>query len=96
MTKMDNFVSNCFRSMVQPFFLKVLMSSFERHPFEKLPSRGGEWGPLLKQKLYTDWIFLFQSKILNFAMISFHQMSLSTFKWNFALKCNVKKFEIFE
>ena len=46
---------------------------------------GVEWGPLLKQKLYIDCIFLFQSKILNFATIGCHQISLSTFVRNFAV-----------
>ena len=32
MKKIDNFVSNCSRYMVQPFVLEVLMSSFERSP----------------------------------------------------------------
>ena len=55
----------------------------------------GSVTPLVKQKLYIDWIFLCQSKILNFAMIGFYQISLSTFIRNFALYCNVKKFEKF-
>ena len=66
------------------------MSSFERDPPWKitiprgyLSPRGAEWGPLLKQKLFIDWIFLFQSKILDFAMIGFHQISLNTFIRNF-------------
>ena len=32
MKKINNFVSNCSRYMVKPFFLEVLMSSFERYP----------------------------------------------------------------
>ena len=97
----NNFVSNCSRYMVQPFVLEALMSSSERYSSWKITiPRGafaprGERGPLLKQKLYIDWIFLFQSKIFNFAMIGFHQISLSTFIKNFALYCNVKKFEQF-
>ena len=90
-------------STVQPFVLEILMSSFERDLSWKitisrgyLPPGGGEWDPLLKQKHYIDWIFPFQSKILSFAMIGFHQISLSTFIRNFALYCNVKKFEKFE
>ena len=100
--KIDNFVSYCSKYTVQPFGLEVLMSSLERYPSWKITipmgyaSPGEEWGPLRKQKLYIDWIYLFQSKILNFAMIGFHQISLSTFIRNFALYCNVKKFEKFE
>ena len=94
---MDNFVSNCSRYMIQPFVLEVLMSSFETDPSWKITIPRGicslrrTWSPL--QKLYIDWIFLFQSKILNFAMIGFHPISSSTFIRNFALYCNVKKFE---
>ena len=101
MKKIDNFVSNCSTYRVQPFVLEVLVSSFERYRSWKntiskgylLP--GGDWDPLLKQKLYIDWIFLFQSKILNFPMISFHQIPLSTFMRNFVFHCNVKKFKQF-
>ena len=45
--KIDNFVSNCPRYVVQLFVLEVLMNSFERYLLEKLPSRGGicpHWG----------------------------------------------------
>ena len=60
--KIENFVSNCSRYRVQ-FVLVVLMSSFERCQSwiitEAVFALGWEWGPLLKQKLYTDWIFLF-------------------------------------
>ena len=77
----DDFVSNCSRDMVQPFVSEVLMSSFVRYPSwkitiprEHLPPRGREG-----DKLYIAWIFLFQSKILNFAMIGFYEISLSTF-----------------
>ena len=97
----DNFVSDCSRCMVQPFILEVLMSSFERYTSWKITiskeylPQWEKWGPLLKQKLYIDWIFLFQSKILNTAMIGFHPISLNTFIRNFAQYCNVKKFEYF-
>ena len=70
---------------------------------EKLPSEGvfaPRWGrgrvKPLTQKLYISRIFLFQGKILNFAIIGFHLVSLSTFIRYFALHCNVKKFERFE
>ena len=100
--KIDNFVPNCSRYKVHSFCLEVLMSSFERYPSWKITIPrgylfpGGEWGPVLKQKLYIDWILLFQSKILNFAIIGFHQISLNTFIRNFALYSDVKKFEKFE
>ena len=62
----NNFASNYSRYMVQRFVLEVLMSSFERYPSWKITiplgvfdPRGGV-RPLLKQKLYIDWIFLFQ------------------------------------
>ena len=96
MKKIDYFVLKCFRYIVQPLVLEVLMSSFERYPSWKITiptvylPQGGDWGPLLKQKFYIDWIFLFKSKILNFAMIGFHPISLSTFIRNFALYRNVK------
>ena len=83
--------------MVQPFVLEVRMSSFERYPPWKITIPKGylppreEWGPLLKQKFYTDWIFLFPSKILNFAMNGFHQISLSTFIRNCALYTTMLK-----
>ena len=54
--------------MVQPFVLEVLISYFERYHLGNLPPRegicpkGAEWGSVLK--LYINWIFLFQSKIL--------------------------------
>ena len=92
----------CMKYMVQPFVLEVLMSSFEIYPPWKITiprvylPPGGGMRPLLKQKLYIDWIFLFQSKILNFATIGFHPISLSTFIRNFALYCNVKKFKKFQ
>ena len=41
-------------------------------------------------------IFLFQGKLLNFVMIGFHQITLSTFIRNFVLYCSVKKFEELE
>ena len=91
MKKIGNFVSNCSRYMVQQFVLEVLMSSFERYPFWKitisswyLSPEGGGWSPLLKQKLYIDWKCLFQRKILNFTMIGFHQIALSTLIRNFS------------
>ena len=52
-----------------------------------------------KNFMLTEILYLhrlFQSKILNFAMIGFHQISLSAFIRNFTLYRNVKKFKKFE
>ena len=82
-----------FRSTSEFFWKIPILKNY--HPEGAFAPRG-KWDPLLKQKLNIDWIFLFQSKILNFAMIGFHQISLSTFIRNFALHSSVKKFEKFE
>ena len=72
------------------------MNSFERYPSWKitisrgyLPPTGGKWGLLVKQKLYIVWVFMFQSKILNFAIIGFLQISLKYIYKKFCpfLKC---------
>ena len=85
----------CFRG-TDEFFWKILILKNNHPEGVFAPRDGGNEGSLLKKKLYIDWIFRFQSKILSFAMISFHQISLSTFIRNFARFCNVKKFEKFE
>ena len=99
MKQIDNFLSNCFRCRAQPFIWKLMMIFLKDTHFEKLQISGGtcpqgrKCGPLLKQKIFNDWIFLLQCKILNFSMIGFHPISLSTFIRNFSLYCSVKKCE---
>ena len=86
MKTIDNFVSNYPRCMVQPFRFRGTDEFFWKIPISKnyhlegvFTPRGGGEAHVLKQKLYIDWIFLFQSKILNFATIGFHPISLITF-----------------